>query len=48
MHAEFTICILDGKPIEDSECYATLKSVDKDMADKWTKVVTVPLGMNDT
>lgn len=47
MQAEFTICILDGKPIEDSACYATLKLVDADLANKWTEVVTVPLGKND-
>lgn len=49
MYAEITICTLDQRSIDDSDCYKTLvQELGTEAANRWTEVVTIPLGKDDT
>lgn len=49
MHVEITICTLDQRSIDDSLCYRTLiQELGVERANRWTEVVTIPLGADDT
>lgn len=43
IQAEFRICTLDGKVVEDSKVYEVLvEEIGEEDALKWTDVITVP------